>query len=336
MSLELDFGMRRGDFVLETCLKVEEGELLAIMGPNGSGKSSLLQAIAGLLPINSGSISCYGRILASAKDKVHLSPQLRKVGLLGQEPLLFPHLTALANVSYGIRELGPARREAAANWLAQVGLEGMEDRKPNQLSGGQKQRVAIARALAAQPEVLLLDEPLASLDVETASAARTLLRQKLREFNKPSILVTHDAVDAIVMADKVAILEEGRLTDLGPVSQVLGKPVRPFAASVAGLNLLSDESTGGRGWMSFPQNAAKLEGAKDALPGKSSRKFSGAIASIEPAAGGVKLRLAQPQISVEIPARELLERRLEIGQPIELTVAGEFVTVYPDRTIRGQ
>ncbi len=336
MSLELDFGMRRGAFSLETSIRVEEGELLAVMGPNGSGKSSLLQAIAGLLPIGSGSISCYGRVLASAKDKVHLSPQLRKVGLLGQEPLLFPHLTALANVSYGIRERGPSRQVAAANWLAQVGLEGMENRKPSQLSGGQKQRVAIARALAAQPQVLLLDEPLASLDVETASATRTLLRQKLREFNRPSILVTHDAVDAIVMADKVAILEEGRLTDFGPVSEVLGRPVRPFAASVAGLNLLANESKGGKGWMSFPQNSAKLSTAKSTASVGSNRKFSGLIASIEPAASGVRLQLAEPRISVEIAARELLERKLEVGQSVELTVPSEFVTVYQDRTISRQ
>ncbi len=170
-----------------------------------------------------------------------VAPAERRVGLLGQDPLLFPHLSARENVAFGRRARGGnvtgARSEADA-WLDAVGLAEFAERRPAQLSGGQQQRVAIARALAAHPDVLLLDEPMAALDVQNATAVRTLLRERLSSSGLPTIVVSHDVIDAMVLADRVAILDEGRIVDMGDTATVLGQPKNQFAAALVGLNLV--------------------------------------------------------------------------------------------------
>ena len=178
--------VRRGNFSLDVELRVEHGEVLALLGPNGSGKSTLLGALAGLIPIEEGVVTVSGRVLTKRVRGTRLvvPPEHRGIGLLGQEPLLFPHLSALDNVAFGPQSQGMPKATArgeARDWLRAVELDGLDDRRPAQLSGGQQQRVALARALAAKPNVLLLDEPLAAVDVQTASLLRQLLRDRLTQ-----------------------------------------------------------------------------------------------------------------------------------------------------------
>lgn len=215
-------------------LRVDEGETVALLGPNGAGKSTVLGVIAGLVPSSAGQVSVGGRDLAG------VPPHRREVALLAQEPLLFPHLTAADNVAFGPRSRGVDRHEARAAahaWLERVGVADLAHRRPHQLSGGQAQRVAIARALAAEPRLLLLDEPMAALDVDVAPALRHLLRTVLAD--RTAIVVTHDALDALLLADRVVVVEAGRVVEEGPTADVLRRPRSTFAARIAGLNLVA-------------------------------------------------------------------------------------------------
>ena len=231
-SLLYDAGVEDRDVSVR--LRVAEGETLALLGPNGAGKSTVLGVIAGLVAPTAGRVSLEGRDLAG------VPPHRREVALLAQEPLLFPHLTAVENVAFGPRSRGVGRhaaRATARQWLDRVGVGDLAARRPQQLSGGQAQRVAIARALAAEPRLLLLDEPMAALDVDVAPALRQLLRTVLAE--RTAIVVTHDALDALLLADRVAVVEGGRVVEEGSTADVLRRPRSAFAARIAGLNLVS-------------------------------------------------------------------------------------------------
>lgn len=227
-------------------LTVGPGETVAIMGPNGAGKSTLLAVIAGLLHPDSGRADLDGRILFNLGSgrPGWTAPHHRGTALLAQEPLLFPHLTALENVAFGPRSRGESRRAArktALHWLEAVDAGGLAGRKPAELSGGQAQRVAVARALAADPGLLLLDEPMAALDVHAAPLLRRLLKRVLA--GRRAIIVTHDALDALMLADRVIVLEGGRVIESGPTREVLQRPRSRFVAGLAGLNLIAGTLT---------------------------------------------------------------------------------------------
>jgi molybdate transport system ATP-binding protein len=227
---------------LDVELHVAPGEVVALLGPNGSGKSTLLSLVAGLLQPDAGRITLDEDVLLDTGAGTHVPPHRRGVVLLAQQALLFPHLSAVDNVAFGPRARGRGRgaaRVEAARWLAAVGAEGLGARKPSQLSGGQAQRVAVARALAAEPRLLLLDEPMEALDVAAAPALRQLLRTVLRSQGRSALLVTHDVLDALVLADRVVVLEAGRVVESGPTRDVLSRPRSAFAARVAGLNLVA-------------------------------------------------------------------------------------------------
>ncbi|MET0673386.1 MAG: ATP-binding cassette domain-containing protein [Microbacterium pygmaeum] len=233
----------RPGFRLDATLDAAPGEIVAIMGPSGAGKSTLLATIAGLERLSDGSVSI-GDDMVASKGR-HTRPEKRGVALLGQDPRLFPHLSARENIAFGPRARGTDRTTARADadeWLWRVGLDGSGDRRPGQLSGGQQQRVAIARALAAAPRLLLLDEPLTSLDTETAGEIRGVLQTQLAAAGTTTVFATHDAVDAVAVASRLAILEAGSLTQTGPVRDVLGAPASRFAASVAGVNRVVGEA----------------------------------------------------------------------------------------------
>jgi molybdate transport system ATP-binding protein len=233
--------VRRPAFTLDVRLTAAPGEVLAVLGPNGAGKSTLLSVLAGLLrPNDPASYVRLGeRTVTSAA--AHVPPHRRGVGLLAQQPLLFPHLSALANVAFGPRAQGRPRRDAeraARELLAAVDAAALADRRPAQLSGGQQQRVALARALAAGPGLLLLDEPLAALDVDAAPAMRALLRRVIRESGQTAVLVTHSALDAVVLSDRVVVLTDGRIVEQGPTREVVARPRSAFTARIAGLDLV--------------------------------------------------------------------------------------------------
>jgi molybdate transport system ATP-binding protein len=234
--------VRRPAFTLDVELTAAPGEVLAVLGPNGAGKSTLLAVLAGLLRPDGGHVRMGEETVTDVEAGIHVPPHRRGVGLLAQQALLFPHLTALGNVAFGPRAQGVPRRDAevrARELLAAVDTLALADRRPAQMSGGQQQRVALARALAPGPELLLLDEPLAALDVDAAPAMRSLLRRIIRDRKQTALLVTHSALDALVLADQVVVLTGGNLVEQGPTREVLARPRSPFTARIAGLNLIS-------------------------------------------------------------------------------------------------
>ncbi|MHA7652562.1 sulfate/molybdate ABC transporter ATP-binding protein [Mycobacterium sp. ML4] len=227
---------------LDVEFSVAEGEVLAVLGPNGAGKSTALHVIAGLVSPNTGLVRLGNRVLTDTARGIHLPTHDRRVGLLLQDALLFPHLSVVANVAFGprSRRVGfRTARDTALHWLREVAAEEWADRRPRQLSGGQAQRVAIARALAAGPELLLLDEPLAGLDVAAAASIRAVLRGAVRRSGCTVILVTHDLLDVFALADRVMVLESGGIAEIGRTAEVVAAPRSHFGARIAGVNLVN-------------------------------------------------------------------------------------------------
>jgi molybdate transport system ATP-binding protein len=353
--------VRRGEFTLDVEIRVDEGETLALLGPNGSGKSTLLGAVSGVIVPDRGTVAVRGRRLSvqSHEERVWEPPEKRRVGLLGQDPLLFPHLSALDNVAFGGRAQGVRRSAARADalsWLDAVGLSGLADRKPSALSGGQQQRVAIARALAARPDVVLLDEPFAALDVETAVQIRRLLGDRLSEARTTTVLVTHDVLDAVVLADRCAILQNGRIIDDGPKERVLGTPANQFIAALTGVNLLIGRSDGGdrlilpdgrfvtgtvadRAPLAAGSAASAVFGhgavsvhpstaQKAAHPGARNGGWDATVVALEPAADGIRLRLADdPQLTVQVSAADAIGMGVHAGSVVSLVVDPALVRI---------
>lgn len=226
---------------LDVEFSVSAGEVLAVLGPNGAGKSTALHVIAGLLHPDTGLVRLGDRVLTDTAARVSVPTYERRVGLLLQDPLLFPHLSVAANVAFSRRGMSPAgrTRDWALRWLRELDAEQFADRKPRQLSGGQAQRVAIARALAAEPEMLLLDEPLAGLDIAAAASVRAALRAVVARSGCAVVLITHDLLDVLTLADRVLVLESGKIAEIGPVTEVLAAPRSHFGARIAGVNLVS-------------------------------------------------------------------------------------------------
>lgn len=223
-------------------LSLDDGDVLAVLGANGAGKSTVLSLIAGLLRPDSGRITLGEDVVTDTDAGVFVRPHARGVAMLAQQALLFPHMSVAANVAYGPRCRGLGRahaRSVAHQWLQTVDAADLSDRRPAQLSGGQAQRVAIARALAAEPQVLLLDEPMAALDVTAAPAVRRVLRSVLRDGGRTAVMVTHDLLDALGVANKVIVIDGGRIVERGSVRDVLTTPRSEFAARIAGVNLIS-------------------------------------------------------------------------------------------------
>ena len=213
-------------------LALRAGELLAVLGPSGCGKSTLLRIAGGYERADSGSVRINGR------DVTSVGPEGRNVGMVFQNYALFPHMSALDNVEFGLRMRGLARHERrprALSMLALVGLDGIERRKPSELSGGQQQRVALARALVIEPAVLLLDEPLANLDRNVRLRMRDELRALQQRLRITTVLVTHDQEEALTIADRIAVMEAGRIEQTGQAIDLCLRPASPFVAGFLGL-----------------------------------------------------------------------------------------------------
>lgn len=228
-------------------LELRPGETLAVLGPNGAGKSSLLGVVSGLVRPDSGRATLGGEQLFeldTAAPTRWTPAHRREVALLAQDALLFPHLSALDNVAFGPRSSGAGRKAAAARasaWLAEVEAGDLASSRPGELSGGQAQRVALARALAAEPRLLMLDEPLAALDVTVTPMLRRMLRRVLE--HRTAIIVTHEVLDALTLADRVIVMNAGVIVEQGPTREVLERPRHPFTADIAGLSLLTGVRT---------------------------------------------------------------------------------------------
>ncbi|HET7397027.1 MAG TPA: ABC transporter ATP-binding protein [Intrasporangium sp.] len=254
-GLEARIGLSRGTLEVSVDLTASPGEVVAVLGPNGGGKTSALLALAGVIPLRSGRVAVAGEEWESAGRRRRL-PEERSVGLLLAEPLLFPHLRALDNVAYGLRSRGVGRRAARArahDELGRVGLASHHGARPRELSSGQAARVALARALATDPRLLLLDEPLASLDPDTRARTRSDLSARLAAYDGVTVLVTHDPLDALTLADRLVFVEGGRVTQSGSPGEVLREPRSAYVATVVGLNLYAGELG--------PAGTVRLDGA---------------------------------------------------------------------------
>ena len=225
---------------LDVRFSVAAGEVLAVLGPNGAGKSTTVAVIAGLLQADNAVVRVGTRTLTDTGAGVAVPTYDRRIGLLLQDPLLFPHMSVIGNVEFAARRHADrsAAQQCAQRWLTEVGAQDLADRRPAELSGGQAQRVALARAMAAEPDVLLLDEPLAGLDVAAAAATRPVLRRVLTANFRAALLISHDLIDVLTLADRVLVMEDGKVAEVGPVAQVLAAPRSGFGARVAGVNLV--------------------------------------------------------------------------------------------------
>jgi molybdate transport system ATP-binding protein len=234
-GLDAEVRVERGAFVLDVSVSVGQGRVVALMGRNGAGKSTAVAAIAGLVALDAGRVVLDGRVLEDVGERRSVPPERRPIGVVQQQPALFPHLGVLDNVAFGLRTGGLGRRRArerADSLLTDAGLADLRDRRPAQLSGGQAARVALVRTLAREPALVLLDEPLAAIDAELRPALRDALRAQLTAFAGSAILVTHDARDAEVLADEVVVLDAGRVVQRGTLAQLRAAPAAPIVASL--------------------------------------------------------------------------------------------------------
>ncbi|MDQ4020789.1 MAG: ATP-binding cassette domain-containing protein [Actinomycetota bacterium] len=353
-GLQVEVAVRRGDFALDATMRVGAGEVVAVLGRNGSGKSTLLAAIAGLLRPDTGRIVLDGRVLTDTATGVQLAPHRRRVGLLAQEPLLFPHLSVLDNVAFGPRVAGAGKQPARAvamRRLTEVDAVDFAPRRPRRLSGGQAQRIALARALASEPDLLLLDEPLSAVDVEFAPALRSLLHSVLQD--RLALIVTHQVIDALVLADRVVVLEGGRVVEQGPTQEVLTRPRSAFAARLAGLNLISGTATAAG---LRADDGTELTGATDSTvvgspaaavfspaavavytdPPKGSPRnvISDRVAALEPNGTLVRVRGTRG-LAADITPAAAVELGLRTGAEVWFVVKAAEVAVYPTHVVHG-
>ena len=245
--LDAHIRVRVGDLDVDLGLEVDDGEVVAMLGPNGAGKTTVVRALAGLTAIDDGSIRLDDRILDEPARDAFVPPEHRQVAVVFQDHLLFPRMSVLDNVAFGLRARGVDRSAAhrrALGWLERVGLADRAAERPAALSGGQAQRVALARALVTDPRLLLLDEPLAALDASTRQAVRSELRRHLDQVSGARLLVTHDPLDALVLADRLMVVEHGRAIQTGSPADVAARPASRFVADLVGLNLLHGVAAG--------------------------------------------------------------------------------------------
>jgi molybdate transport system ATP-binding protein len=225
------------DFTLDVTLSVRQGETLVLIGENGAGKSTVLNLISGILTPDRGEVALGERTLFSSEERIDIPAESRKIGHLFQSYALFPHMTVFENVAFGLRCRKAPRLEIAssvANQLAAMSLADLSDVNVGRLSGGQRQRVALARALVLDPDLLLLDEPLAAVDMRAQAAMRMELRDRIRSAGIPCIVVTHNLGDALELGDRICLMEEGKVVADGAPEEVLAMRDNGFIASFAG------------------------------------------------------------------------------------------------------
>jgi molybdate transport system ATP-binding protein len=354
---------------LDVEFSVPAGEVVAVLGPNGAGKSTALHVIAGLVRPDHGVVRLGDRVLTDTAAGVNVATHDRRVGLLLQDPLLFPHMSVAANVAFGPhsrpRKFGMRRsarageKATALRWLREVDADRFADRKPRQLSGGQAQRVAIARALAAEPDVLLLDEPLTGLDVAAAAAIRAVLRTVVSRTGCAVVLITHDLLDVFTLADRVLVLESGKISEAGPVAEVLTAPRSHFGARIAGVNLVNgtigpDGSLRGQSgarWHGIPaadfgpdlvdgQHAVAVFAPTavavypDAPHGSPRNTVEQTVAELDTRGSSVLVRGGEqpdgaPGLAAQVTVDAATDLRLAPGERVWFSVKAHEVTLYP-------
>lgn len=314
--------------VLRAAFAADPGDIVAVIGPNGAGKSTLLRAVAGIVdPL--GSVSLAGVSWTEPPRMV----RDRHIGFVFQDRSLFPHLSAVDNIAFGLRAAGTPRAaadEMARDWLDRFGIADLADRRPGQLSGGQAQRVAIARALATGPALLLLDEPFAGLDIGVATALRLELSRHLAAYPGITLLVTHDALDALTLATRVLVLDEGRIAQEGSPGDVAARPRTDHVARLVGLNVHRE----GDALAAFSPSAVTV--SRGEPEGSARHHWRGRILSVAPHGDAVRLLVdAGPQLLADVTPAAAVELELIPGHEVWLSVKETAVTWYsahPDPT----
>ncbi len=341
MTLHAELRVRHDGFSLEADLTIEQGEVVALLGPNGAGKTTALRALAGLVR---GS-----RITGNGSTWDDLPAEKRPVGVVFQDYLLFAHMSVLDNVAFGLRARGTRKAEAnarALDGLRQVGLEDFAKAKPRTLSGGQAQRVALARALATSPELLLLDEPLAALDAGTRLHVRSELARHLCDYRGHTLLVTHDPLDAMVLADRIVILENGRVVQEGAPREVVRQPRTDYVAHLVGLNFYRGVARGtevrldGGGTLTiaepadgpvhvvFPPSAVSLFTEKPA--GSPRNTWRATVSGVEQHAHTTRVDLGgSPAVLADVTTATVAELRLQPGHGLWVSLKATEIHTYP-------
>jgi molybdate transport system ATP-binding protein len=348
VSLEAQVQADISGFALDLQLTVASGELVAILGPNGAGKTSVLRVLAGLTPLSSGRVTLDGRVLEDVDGGVRMASERRPIGMVFQDYLLFPHLSVLENVAFGLRSSGtrrPAALAVAREWLVRVGLEGYADRKPGSLSGGQAQRVALARALATSPALLLMDEPMAALDATTRVELRRELRRQLESFVGVRLVVTHDPLEAMALADRLVILERGRVLQAGTPAEVAQRPRSRYVADLVGVNLFRGRAhqnviaLNGGGSLTVaegtdgdvfavvhPRTVALYRTRPDGTP---RNVWEGRASNLDLEGDRVRVRLeGSPSIVAEVTPAAVRDLGLDRGDTVWISVKATEVVVY--------
>jgi molybdate transport system ATP-binding protein len=349
VSLDASIRLTLGSLDLDMVFTVDEGEVVALLGPNGAGKTTLLRAVAGLVPFRSGHVRLDGKLLEDTATGEYVPTERRPIGFVFQDYLLFPHLNVLDNVAFGLRSRGVSRQaaaEKAAYWLDRVGLKSSAASKPAELSGGQRQRVALARALAPDPRLLLLDEPLAALDVTTRAEVRRDLKRHLESFEGIRLLVTHDPLEAVAMADRLIVMEGGHLVQTGTAAEVTEHPRSQYVADLVGVNLLRGNADHGSVKLSGGQVVAaagaelgevfavvhpRAVAIHQTHPEGSPRNvWSGRATNIELLGNRVRVRIdGEVPLVAEVTPAALKELNLVEGGEVWLSFKSTDVSVYP-------
>jgi molybdate transport system ATP-binding protein len=350
MSLRADVQLRRGALDLSVDIEVRPGEVLALLGPNGAGKSTLLRCLAGLAAVDAGRITIDSKAVDAPAVAAFVEPEDRSVGFVFQNYVLFEQLTIVENVAFGLRASGTPKARALAtayDWLKRVGLAELAAVRPKALSGGQAQRVALVRALATSPRVLLLDEPLAALDVGTRATVRRDLHRHLESFEGMAILVTHDPVDAYALADRVAILDAGRIVQIGTLAEVTARPRSRYVADLVGVNLVSGNvsegvlvtSSGARVVIADAPAGPSLaiirphsiSLVRDHPEGSSARNvWAGTVAEIDRLGERARVSIdGLLPLTAEITVAALEAMQLRSGDDLFATVKATDIEVYP-------
>jgi molybdate transport system ATP-binding protein len=340
--------VRRDRFSLDINLDLPTGQVLALLGPNGAGKSTALRALAGLVPLTSGRIALDGHILDDAAGGRFVRPESRRIGMVFQDYLLFPHLSVQDNVAFGLRAKNVSRRAAndcAGRWLERVGLSALARTKPVRISGGQAQRVALARALATEPAMLLLDEPLAALDASTKLEIRSDLRRHLADYTGCTVLVSHDPLDAMVLADHLVVIEDGCVVQRGSPGDVARAPRTEYVARLVGLNLYrgysrgttvqicgggtlsTTDSAGGRVFIAFPPSAVALHRRQP--EGSPRNTWQGRVTGMEQHADTVRVRVdATPPVLADVTTAAVADLGLSVEEDVWAAVKATEIRTY--------
>lgn len=346
MSLKARLKVNREAFTLDVQLEIDQGETVAVLGPNGAGKTTLLRSLAGLVPVE-GRVELAGEVLEDSAQRLRVPTEQRHVGLVFQDHVLFPHLSVLDNVAFGLQ--AQRRRDArqiARRWLERAGLADKASSMPGELSGGEAQRVALLRTLATEPRLLLLDEPLSALDVTIRAEVRRELSRHLASFGGVRLLVTHDPLEAIALADRLVVLESGRVIQSGTPDEVTARPRSRFVADLAGVNLLRGKARGDRIELASGASvAAQGAGEGDVFAvihpravalylarpeGTPRNVWQGETEDIDLHGERVRVRVKSPvPLVAEVTPAAVRELRLHAGSVVWVAVKATEISVYP-------